>query len=79
MMGIYHLDLRGAERRWLPPTLPNCENQSLLENTVLLNVSHVTQPDASFLPPAPHPHLSIFSPEQHLLLTAMLTSGRFKA
>lgn len=24
--GPYHLDSRGAERRWLPPTLPNCEN-----------------------------------------------------
>lgn len=24
--GTYHLDSRGAERRWLPPTLPNCEN-----------------------------------------------------
>lgn len=22
----YHFDSRGAERRWLPPTLPNCEN-----------------------------------------------------
>lgn len=24
--GTYHLDSRGAEHRWLPPTLQNCEN-----------------------------------------------------
>lgn len=24
--GTYRLDSRGAERRWLPPTLPNCEH-----------------------------------------------------
>lgn len=31
VMGTYHLDSRGSERRWLPPTLPNCENSLSLK------------------------------------------------
>lgn len=45
--GVYRLDSRGAERRWLPPTLPNCENSLSWKHSYYLqhssmNVSHVT-------------------------------------
>ena len=50
--GMYHLDSRGAGRRWLPPTLPNCKNSLSWKHFIII-ICSITVWTSHMSPSAP--------------------------
>ncbi len=61
LTGTYHLDSRGAERRWLPPTLPNCENSLSWKHYIIYSIKVRMCHMSLVMTPSPSRSLSLFA------------------